>query len=57
MPGAGVGDFTVKWVHAYGVMRIEVRAGQVYVDGEVVQLAGRISDVTGHGTRQGKQLS
>lgn len=44
-------DFVVDWVHAYGVMRIEVKAGQVYVDGRVVRPAGKDLDASGQVSR------
>jgi hypothetical protein len=41
--GAGLvswaGDFAVHWQSAFGVITIEVRDGQVYVNGDLVQPA------------------
>ena len=43
LPGGPAMDFTFDWVHAYGVMRIEVKAGQIYVDGRVVQVVCEVN--------------
>lgn len=37
----GSGDVVVRWQSAYGVVLIEVRHGEVFVNGERVEPAGR----------------
>ena len=37
LPGRSVSDFRIDWVHAFGTIRIEVKAGEVCVDGRVVR--------------------
>lgn len=32
LPGGGSTDFRLDWAHTFGTMRIEVKAGVVYVD-------------------------
>lgn len=46
LPGGVANEFSLDWPYAFGVIRIEVRGGQVYVDGEVVQVAGKTASAT-----------
>ncbi|MBE7940101.1 MULTISPECIES: hypothetical protein [Ramlibacter] len=38
--GSTAGDVLVHWQSSFGLITIEVRQGQVYVNGSLVQLAG-----------------
>jgi len=39
LPGGSTTDFRLDWTHTFGTIRIEVKAGVVYIDGEPVQRA------------------
>jgi hypothetical protein len=39
LPGGSTTEFRLDWTHTFGTIRIEVKAGVVYIDGEPVQPA------------------
>jgi hypothetical protein len=46
LPGGSVAEFRMDWNHAFGTIRIEVRSGVVYVDGQPVVPALSTSTVS-----------
>lgn len=43
--GAHAGDVLVHWQSAFGLIVIEVRQGQTYVNGDLVELAHEATDL------------
>ena len=39
LPGGSTAEFRLDWTHTFGTMRIEVKAGVVYIDGQPVRPA------------------
>ena len=39
LPGESTTEFRLDWTHTFGNIRIEVKAGLVYIDGQPVQPA------------------
>lgn len=39
LPGGRTTEFRLDWTHTFGTIRIEVKAGVVYIDGQPVQPA------------------
>lgn len=52
LPGSAVPDFRLDWTHAFGTIRIEVKAGVVYVDGDPVTINTRDMALTSVATQQ-----
>ena len=46
LPGGGAAEFRMDWTHSFGTIRIEIKAGVVYVDGQPVQPALSTSAVS-----------
>lgn len=53
LPGSSIPDFRLDWTHAFGTIRIEVKAGVIYVDGDLVTTSTRDMALTSVATQQG----
>lgn len=53
LPGSSVQDFRLDWTHAFGTIRIEVKAGVIYVDGDPVTTSTSAVVLASVATQQG----
>lgn len=53
LPGDSTAEFRLDWTHAFGTIRIEVKAGIVYIDGQPVQTSINSLKVPGTTCRSG----